>query len=300
MAVAGLKWFRVDVELDDKFELVCAEFGSKAFEVIVRLWQKIYSSGYYCEWNEEVALLFAKKYSLGGGAVSEIIKCAVKRELFDKYLFDRFGILTSHGIQEWYFDSIERRKSVEVVKEYLLVDLSQKLKNVEIIYKNVNRNAENADISQYIHNTHNIHTQHVYNAREEKPLIELKKEKNKDEDSRFNAFLDMVKEVCPIIWKRSSVKIQFCYGEDTKVKSLLKALGKSDEELRKFFEHISKTYIIKPSFENLDLYWSLNNWKKVENTVEDQKASQGVKQNFSQREYSKEQLNSLFASEDEE
>lgn len=157
MAKTGLKWFRIDVVFDDKFELVCAEFGSKAFEVIVRLWQKIYESGYYCEWNEEVALLFAKKYSLGGNAVSEITKCAVKRGLFDKGLFDRFGILTSHGIQDWYFDSVDRRKSIEVVDDYLLINISQKLENVDIIHKNVNRNAENVSKNEHTTDTTDKH-----------------------------------------------------------------------------------------------------------------------------------------------
>lgn len=149
MSKTGLKWFRMDVVFDDNFELVCAEYGSKAFEVIVRLWQKVYESGYYCEWNEEVALLFARKYSLGGSAVSEITKCAVKRGLFDRQMLDRYGVLTSHGIQEWYFDSVDRRKTVEIVKDYLLVDVAQKLKDVNIIYKNVSRNAENVCRNSY-------------------------------------------------------------------------------------------------------------------------------------------------------
>ena len=149
MSKTGLKWFRMDVVFDDNFELVCAEYGSKAFEVIVRLWQKVYESGYYCEWNEEVALLFARKYSLGGSAVSEITKCAVKRGLFDRQMLDRYGILTSHGIQEWYFDSVDRRKTVEIVKDYLLVDVAQKLKDVNIIYKNVSKNAENVSRNSY-------------------------------------------------------------------------------------------------------------------------------------------------------
>lgn len=142
----GLKWFRIDVNFDDKFELLCAEYGSKGFEVIVRLWQKIYASGYYLEWNDEVALLFARKYSMGGNVVSEIVKSAVYRGLFDKEKLDRFGILTSRGIQDWYFDSVDRRKSVEIVKDYLLVNVTQKLRNVDIIWKNVNKNEKNVNI----------------------------------------------------------------------------------------------------------------------------------------------------------
>lgn len=146
---SGLSWFRIDVDFDDKFELVCAEYGSAAFEVIVRLWQKIYREGYYCEWNSEVALLFAKKYSLGGNAVSEIVQCAVKRGLFSEEKLTKYGILTSSGIQKWYLDSVERRKEVVIEKDYLMADVCQNIKNVNIIYKNVNKNPKNVNKNQH-------------------------------------------------------------------------------------------------------------------------------------------------------
>lgn len=149
MGKAGLDWFRIDTAFDDKFELVCAEYGSKGFEVIVRLWQKIYSSGYYLEWSDEVALLFARKYSLGGSVVSDIVKCAVNRGLFDKRLFSSLGILTSHGIQDWYFDCVGRRREVEVVRDYLLVDVTQKLKDVNIKWKNASKNPKNVCNSEH-------------------------------------------------------------------------------------------------------------------------------------------------------
>ena len=62
MAKSGLEYFPLDVVLDDKFELIEAEFGLTGFAVIVKLFQKIYGGqGYYCEWTNEVALLFAKR-----------------------------------------------------------------------------------------------------------------------------------------------------------------------------------------------------------------------------------------------
>ena len=147
---SGLDWFRIDVDFDDKFELVCAEFGSTAFEVIVRLWQKIYKEqGYYLEWNEEVALLFAKKFALGGNAVSEIVKCCIRRGIFDKELFEKYSILTSHGIQKWYFDSTDRRKEVKVIEQYLLVSVPLKKENVNKTVKNVDINAENVSKTQH-------------------------------------------------------------------------------------------------------------------------------------------------------
>ena len=118
MAKSGLEYFPLDVVLDDKFELIEAEFGLTGFAVIVKLFQKIYGGqGYYCEWTNEVALLFAKRIGLGGSVVSEIVAASIKRGIFSQELYDKYNILTSPGIQERYFDAVIRRKKVEVKKE---------------------------------------------------------------------------------------------------------------------------------------------------------------------------------------
>lgn len=143
----GVEYFPLDVTLDDKLELIEAEFGLTGFAVVVKLFQKIYGGqGYYCEWNDEVALLFARKVGLGGNAVSEIVSASVKRGIFDKTLYGRYNILTSAGIQKRYFKAVSRRKSVEVEKHYLLCDCTHLLKNVDIIYKNADVSAENVYI----------------------------------------------------------------------------------------------------------------------------------------------------------
>lgn len=67
MAKSGIDYFPLDVVLDAKFELIEAEFGLTGFGVVVHLLQEIYGkAGYYIEWTEEVALLFARKVGLGG------------------------------------------------------------------------------------------------------------------------------------------------------------------------------------------------------------------------------------------
>ena len=136
----GLDYFRLDVNLDEKFELIEAEFGLTGFAVVVRLYQRIYGgAGYYCEWDDEVALVFSSRNNLGANVVSEIVKAAIKRKLFDRSMFERYHILTSSGIQKWYFEAVSRRDRVEVIREYLLVSDT-------ILPKNVNINRISADI----------------------------------------------------------------------------------------------------------------------------------------------------------
>lgn len=147
-AKSKLDWFKLDCVTDDKIELLEAEFGLQAFAVVVRLWQKIYGGeGYYCDWNEDVALVFAKKNNVGAKVVSEIVLASIKRGIFDKGMFEKYGILTSHGIQSRYFEAVGRRKCEKIKSIYLLREHTQNAVNANISTSNVNISASNVNIS---------------------------------------------------------------------------------------------------------------------------------------------------------
>ena len=140
----GLDYFPFDCFTDSKIELIEAEFGLTGFAIIVKLLQKIYGEqGYYCEWNSEVALLFAHKNNVGGNVVSETIQSALRRGVFQEDLFNRFGILTSAEIQKTYLEAVGRRKQIEIRKEYLLIKVT--LKNVNVCNNSIN--ADNNSIN---------------------------------------------------------------------------------------------------------------------------------------------------------
>ena len=147
MAKSSLDYFPLACSFEDKIELIEAEFGLRGLAIIVKLYQKIYGEfGYYCEWNDEVALLFSRKacgLPEGDNVVSEVIKAAIKREIFSEDMFHEYGILTSAGIQKRYFEAVKRRSEIEVEKAYLLLNASQIPNNVNINQKNVYRNEEN-------------------------------------------------------------------------------------------------------------------------------------------------------------
>lgn len=144
-----MDFFSLDVTLDEKWELIEAEFGITGFGVIVKLLQRIYGGqGYYVEWTNEVALLFARKIGVGGNVVSEIVSTAIRRGIFDKTLYEKYSVLTSAGIQKRYFKAVTRRKSVEVINEYLLAEPTLFLDDVNIFRKNVNISSENVNISE--------------------------------------------------------------------------------------------------------------------------------------------------------
>ena len=142
----GITYFPLDCQLDDKFALIEAEFGLTGFAVVVKLFQRIYGQqGYYCEFTDEVALLFGREVGLGGNVVSEIVTAAIKRGIFDRELYEKYHILTSRGIQERYFEAVSRRKKLKIEKQYLFCSVYPKIKNVCNFSENVCNFEKNAD-----------------------------------------------------------------------------------------------------------------------------------------------------------
>jgi hypothetical protein len=141
----GIDYFPFDVDFfqDEKVQFVSERFGLKGEIIAIRLLCKIYRNGYYTEWNDDTALLFAK--SVGDGCqdsfVKDVVQELLKRGFFDRSIFERFGILTSRGIQNRYFEAAKRYKKVEVTRDFLLVDVSEMI-NVDINPINVNINPQ--------------------------------------------------------------------------------------------------------------------------------------------------------------
>jgi len=141
----GLNYFPLDTNFDDTIELLEAKFGLEGFAIFIKLLQKIYSNNYYLDWNEEIKLLFVKKNSLNINAVNNILNYCLEKNIFNNNLFLKFSILTSSGIQSRYFKAIERRKDIEIINEYILIDLKKINANMDLI--NVNINSQNVDIN---------------------------------------------------------------------------------------------------------------------------------------------------------
>lgn len=141
----GVDYFPLDVRMDDKFELIEAEFGLIGFAVVLKLYQSVYEVGYYREWAEEAALLFGKRIGLPVETLRSILDSALRRGIFDQGLFDRFRILTSVGIQRRYLEAVKRRKTVNLEKRFLLVDLALNPIDAYINWVNVSINPVNDD-----------------------------------------------------------------------------------------------------------------------------------------------------------
>ncbi|MBQ7035880.1 MAG: DUF4373 domain-containing protein [Clostridia bacterium] len=143
---SGIHFFPLDTNLDTKLQLIECEYGLEGFAVIIKLWQKIYGGeGYFINWEKDIALLFARELGLTIEALENIIAAAVKREIFNKEILEKFGILTSSGIQKRFLEATRRRKETVIKKELLLIREEQIPQNVNILGNNVDIYQKNVD-----------------------------------------------------------------------------------------------------------------------------------------------------------
>lgn len=126
----GLDYFPFDVNFfeDDKLQFVSARFGCKGENITIKLLCKIYSDkGYFYKWGEDESLLFAKRAGFEVTLVNDVMNELIKREFFNKDIFNSFGVLTSKGIQERYFEAAKRKKKDGVIQEYIINETNKVL-----------------------------------------------------------------------------------------------------------------------------------------------------------------------------
>ena len=105
----GLDYFSLDVDFfeNEKIKILGGMYGIKGEVIWLKLLCCIYRNGYYIEWNKDAAMRFFRNLFAGNDGVSKgLIDCVVSKAvtlgLLNADLYNNFGILTSHSIQERY------------------------------------------------------------------------------------------------------------------------------------------------------------------------------------------------------
>lgn len=142
----GLDYFALDVNMGDEVELIEAKHGMVGFAVLVKIFQKIYGEGYFYEWNERNLLLFSSRSSVDRNKLIDIIDDCIKWGIFDSDLYDKYKILTSRRIQKHYVAAVYKRVNVEMVEDYLLIDVHDR-SNITLIRVSDDGNPDTTDIS---------------------------------------------------------------------------------------------------------------------------------------------------------
>ncbi len=119
----GLDYFPLDVVMDDCIELIETEHGLAGFSIVIKLWQKIYKNGYYLDWSEDVARLFAHRINAELTLINSVINSCFYRNIFNESLYKSHNVLTSAGIQKRYIIAClaSKRKSISVRSDLCLL-----------------------------------------------------------------------------------------------------------------------------------------------------------------------------------
>ncbi|GIO09715.1 hypothetical protein J31TS6_57430 [Brevibacillus reuszeri] len=120
----GLEYFPVDVDIDqdEKVIMVIAKHGMLGFGILIRLMMEIYKSGYYYPWGEREQHVFSLKAKESVDIVNSVVQECMKWGFFHQGMYDSFEILTSKGFQKRFMIAANRRKSIGIKPEYLLLD----------------------------------------------------------------------------------------------------------------------------------------------------------------------------------
>jgi hypothetical protein len=121
----GVDYFPVDVQFDDKIEILIADKGAEGLGILITIWQLIYQNeGYYIKDSEDLCLLIRRRSMSVPEKIKELIKSALDRDIFDKDLYKKYKILTSKALQKRYAIASKKKTVVKINKKYWLSGVS--------------------------------------------------------------------------------------------------------------------------------------------------------------------------------
>lgn len=266
----GLDYFPLNVDFfeSDKLQLLSARYGLKGESLALRLLCRIYAGGYFSRFGDDEIILFAKRAgdNCKPTFVKDVLNEMIKRDFFDKKIYEQFEILTSEGIQRRYFEATGRRKHICLRKELLLVDLS-KIPNVNISTQNAYIIEENVDIisqrkgkekeseKEIENESEQAHIYTCAHAREEK--VQLLTHEANPTPSDYDKFCSWLKENAPYCAERKNFPRQITAAQFTRLKK--KYTGK---QLAATIEQIENRKDLRKKYSNL--YRTVLNWAEKE------------------------------------
>lgn len=125
--VKGLQYtfFTLDFFQDRKIRRLQRRNGPEAPLVYLALLSVIYREGYYIRYDEDLALDLADMTRLEESYVSQVIEGCYEIGLLSRDMYEKYGILTSHGIQENYRKVCDKAKRKSSVDQYSLISAEE-------------------------------------------------------------------------------------------------------------------------------------------------------------------------------
>ena len=123
MKFNGIDFFPFPSRNSTALQLLEAKFKLKGVAIYVKLLQKIFSEeGYFYKVSDDIILLLKQEFNLASAdnIIQDLINECIARGIFDKFMYEKYNILTSDDIQREYLNAVRKRKKLELNKEFLL------------------------------------------------------------------------------------------------------------------------------------------------------------------------------------
>ena len=176
----GLDYYPLNADFmsDIKVRRLIRSFGSKSIGVVIALLGMIYGDkGYYILLNDDVAFIISEQTLEDEDLVNQIINKLIEIEFFDKNLYEKHRVLTSKGIQKRFISATERRKDVNLITKYNLVNVDNNSSSDVVNVYNNPVNVENNSSSDVVNVGNN------QQRKEKKSKVKKSKEKQSKENT---------------------------------------------------------------------------------------------------------------------
>ena len=127
----GFEYFPCDNDFYDDVKIMrLMKFHTHGGYVYHYLLCQIYKSGYYIDFDDNMAFLVSNRFNIEEEDVTSIVKFCLKVGLFDAQVYENNMVLTSHGIQKRYLEISQKAKRKVVIDKYNLVFISSEEKPI--------------------------------------------------------------------------------------------------------------------------------------------------------------------------
>ncbi len=141
----GLDYFPLDVGFlrDMKVRRIIKSCGASSISILIWLLCSCYrDEGYYIQWTEDMPFMVADEIGVTEGCVDEVVKRALQVGFFDAGMKEKYGILTSAGLQKRFLEVTSRRKAAFLRRDFALISVNDDNNSI-----NVDNNSINVDRS---------------------------------------------------------------------------------------------------------------------------------------------------------
>lgn len=148
MKFNGIDFFPFPSRNSTALQLLEAKFKLKGVAIYVKLLQKIFSEeGYFYKVSDDIILLLKQEFNLAtaDNIIQDLINECIARGIFDKFMYEKYNILTSDDIQREYLNAVRKRKKLELNKEFLLPFALNFIKKAEETQKTAEETQKTAE-----------------------------------------------------------------------------------------------------------------------------------------------------------